>query len=249
MRHVLIGVAGLAVLLTGCSAWIGQVTGTGPPPQDYFDGADADLAGAIRARDEGRIAALIDQGADVEATGRHGMTMLEYAVQVDSLPGITALLQAGADPDRTGYGEDAALHLATGNPPLMAALLDGGADPDVENATTKQTPLNHACLALSPESFEVLVAAGADLNHQDWSGELALHTCASTNQGGIILRMLDLGVDPMAPASGGGTFQDVYFSYPPPEVLNDRAVEERRRIVSWLVDHGYPLVPAAERYR
>ncbi len=239
----------LGLVLAGCSLLTARLEGSGPTPEQYFEGADAEFAGAIRARDQAKIAELIQSGADVEATGSHGLTMLQYAVQTSSLPGIDALLAAGADPDRIGYRADSALHLATGDAPLMTALLEGGADPDVENPQTGETPLSTVCIALDPESFEVLVRAGADLNHHDLNGELALHTCARTNQGGIILRMLELGVDPQAPTSRGDTFQEIYFSYPPAEVLNDQAVEHRRQIVAWLLAHGYQIIPEAEPYR
>lgn len=238
----------LGLVVSGCSLLAGRLSGSGPLPEEYFAGADAELASAIRARQADRIAALLDAGADPEATGTHDLTMLQYAVLTSSLPGIEALLDAGADPDRIG-ASTTALHLAVGQVGLVRPLLDGGADPDVENPGTGETPVFATCLAADPESFEELAGRGADLHHLDRLGELALHTCARTNQGAIILRMLELGVDPMAPTSRGDTFQELYFNYPPPEVLNDRAREHRRQIVAWLLAHGYRIVPEAEPYR
>lgn len=238
--------AGAAVALSGCGLLFD--VGKGPRASDYFTGRAAELAGAIRSLDSARIADLIGGGADVEASGEDGMTMLQYAVEVDSLPGVEALLAAGADPDRTGYGADAALHLAAGDAELAQALIDGGADPDVRNAQTGSTPLTSVCLALDPEGFEVLAAAGADVNLVDNLGDLALHTCARTNQGAILLRMLELGADPEALGGSGASFQDYYFGYQR-KVLNDRAVAERRAVVGWLDAHGIPLVPAAGEYR
>lgn len=233
------------LLLAGCSLL--GVGGSGPLPEEYFDGADLELAGAIRARQADRIAALLDAGANAEATGTYDLTMLQYAVETNSLPGIEALLGAGADPDRIG-ASTSALYRAVGRSLLVRALLAGGADPDVPNPGTGETAVAATCLAADLESFEELVAADADLHHENLLGELALHTCARTNQGAIVLRMLELGVDPLAPTMRGDTFQEIYFGYPPAEVLNDRAREERRKIVAWLVARGYALVPEAEPY-
>ena len=239
----------LGLMLAGCSLLTARFGGGGPMPDQYFEGADAEFAGAIRARDAEKIAELILSGADVEATGSDGLTMLQYAVRTSSLPGVTALLEAGADPDRIGVGGESALHLAVADATLVSALFDGGANPNVQNPQTGETPVTTVCLAGGVDVLEILFQAGADLNHRDLLDELALHTCARTNQGALILRMLELGVDPLAPTSRGDTFQEIYFSYPPREVLSDSAVEHRRQIVAWLLAHGYRIIPEAEPYR
>ncbi len=249
MRRLLVLVTVvLGLSLAGCSLVSSRLSGSGPTPDEYFEGAAAELAGAIRSRDAERIARLIDDGADIEATGRHGLTMLQYAVKVSSLPGITALLGAGAAPDRVEDGGESALHLAVADPAMVEALLAGGADPDVQNPHTGETPVTTVCLAGEVPALDLLAQAGADLSHRDLLGELAIHTCARTNQGALILRMLELGVDPLAATKRGDTFQEIFFGYNH-DILSDRAIEQRRQIVAWLLAHGYPIVPKAERYR
>lgn len=228
----------------GCSTLLGP---SGPSPDGVFAGPALDLARAISARDDRRVSDLISGGADVEATGAQQVTMLQWAVRADYATGITLLLDAGADPDRTGLRAAAALHLAVPDVELVTALLDGGADPDVRNAVTGSAPLTEVCVQPVPESFEALVAAGADVNLVDKLGETALLSCARTNQGALILRLLELGADPTI-GPDGATFQDFYFGMNP-DILNERARDERRRIVAWLVANGYDLVPAAEQFR
>ena len=128
------------------------------------------------------------------------------------------------------------------------AELAGGADPNLQNPHTGETPVTTVCLAGDVAALDLLAQAGADLGHQDRLGELALHTCARTNQGALILRMLELGVDPLASTSRGDTFQELYFGYNH-DILSDRAIEQRHQIVAWLLAHGYPIIPQAERYR
>ena len=232
------------LLLAGCSALGGA---GGPSPDGIFSGDDLELARAISARDDSRVADLVASGADVEATGRDEITILQWAVEAHHPAAITLLLDAGADPNRTGIGADAALHRAVRAVDLVDALLAGGADPDVRNAVTGSGPLTEVCVQPVMASFDSLVAAGADVHLTDWLGETPLLTCARTNQGALILRLLELGADPTV-TSGGATFQDFYFGIDP-RVLNDRAIAERRQIVAWLVANGYPLVAAAEQFR
>lgn len=242
--RVAVAVAVLGLLTGGCSQLVG---GSGPSPDGVFTGPDLELARAISARDDRRVDELIGAGANVEATGSNEITMLQWAVQADHPAGITSLIGAGADPDRTGAQGNAALHLAVADVDLVAALLAGGADPNVRNATTGVGPLTEVCLHPALDSFEALAAAGADVNLVDELAETPILTCARTNQGALILRLLELGADPTVD-SRGATFQDFYFGYNP-EILNDRAVQERRQIVAWLLANGYELVPAAEQFR
>ncbi|WIY83482.1 hypothetical protein [Propionimicrobium sp. PCR01-08-3] len=238
------GVLLAAFVTAGCS----QLGLGGPDPADYFSGMDLDLARAVKSGDHQKIGKVLAAGADVEAQGAYDLTILQWGVMVNSAAGVTALLDAGAVPDRIGYGQDAALHMAVGNTAMTSALLEAGADP---NGVTGSAPLIDVCLVSTDEvfaSFDLLMDAGADVTQVNNLGELALHTCARTNQGGLIMQMLEGGADPTAATISGATFQDYYFGYNP-DVLNDRAIAERKQIVHWLVDHGYDLVPEAEQFR
>ena len=53
--------------------------------------------------------------------------------------------------------------------------------------------------------------------------------------------LLEAGADPLATNSGGASFQAYYFSYPPRNALNERALAERREVVAWLKAHQVPL--------
>lgn len=234
----------IGALLGACSLLTGGRSQAG----EFFSGTALELAEAIESRDESRTEELIAAGADVEATGADDITMLQWAVRTRNPQGVTSLLEAGADPDRTGYYGNAALHMAVYDIRLVEALLAAGADPDVQNPHTRLTPLTEVCLSGNPDTFEALIAAGADVSHESSNGGVPIHTCARTNRGGLILRMLELGADPTAATSAGTTFQEYYFGYDV-EVLNDRSLDERRQIVAWLEANGYELVPEAEQFR
>lgn len=240
--------------LTGCGSGSDPATITTTSDRDageageWFSGADLDLAQAVESDSADQIATLVAAGADVQATGTDGMTMLQFAVRQERSDATAALLAAGADPNRTGYRGGTALESAVEQPDLVTVLLKAGADPDVPNAVTGMTVLAQSCLAATPGSFDLLLQAGADVTIANNNGDSALHTCARTNQGAEVLRLLERGADPEARTSTGATFQDYYFAFNP-EVLNPQAVNERRQIVRWLLVNGHPLVPAAEQFR
>ena len=88
------------------------------------------------------IAALLDGGADPNATNHEGETVLLSLLEWTSSPeGVALLLAAGADPNLRSnlslMGTDSVtpLHFAVvGKPPqVIAALLDAGADVEAQN--------------------------------------------------------------------------------------------------------------------
>jgi ankyrin repeat protein len=245
MRTVVrsVGVALAVLVVVGCDA-----LAPAPDPEEYFtDAVDLGLAVAVADGDAGLIADLVASGADPEARGTEDITMLQWAVHARSLDGLTALLDAGADPDLTGYRGEAALHRAAQNRNgglFLTALLERGADVDVRSAHTGSTALIYTCQHAWPENLDVLMAADADVTVTDTLGDSALHFCARTNQGAMLRRLLEAGADPTVVNSRGDTFQDHYFSYNR-DILSERALEEREAVVDWLKAHGVPVVPGA----
>jgi len=79
-----------------------------------FGGPDTALGRSSAAGDVAAMTALLDQGADPNATGAHGMTPLASAARAGRLDAIELLLARGADPHR-GCG-------VNGWTPLLHAL-------------------------------------------------------------------------------------------------------------------------------
>ncbi len=80
----------------------------------FFGGPDTPLGRAASAGDTGTMTALLDQGADPNAPGAHGITPLATAARTGRLEAIELLLAHGADPHK-GSG-------VNGWTPLLHAL-------------------------------------------------------------------------------------------------------------------------------
>ena len=91
-----------------------------------------------------RVKAIIASGADVNAKGEQGITLLMVAAAFSDNPEIvSALLNAGADVNTRVYGGSTILMQAvihSENPEIIRTLLDAGADvnaKDQEGFTAK----------------------------------------------------------------------------------------------------------------
>lgn len=206
----------------------------------------APLADAVRRGDAPEIRRQLER-VPADSVGSDGETLLMAAIRAGQVDSVEALLQGGANPNRTNARGDTVVHLAAfeGKPDVLAAVLENGGDVDAKNAQTGATALMQALRSRDGKQYEVLLDAGADPNLADNNGDAPLHVAARTNHGGAILRLLEKGAMPEAKNSRGATFQEYYFGYRR-EVLNERAKAERREIVAWLKQHNVPLQAQVE---
>jgi uncharacterized protein len=150
-------------------------------PEDFFEGAQLNLARAIRAaniEDVRRLSKL----ADLNATAKRGITVLFFAMQEamterpENLKIFSELVKLGADPlleNAEAGGSVAALSARNSNPKLVEALLDGGMS--VNAMATKYTPLIfRAATEHTFDTLKLLVSRGADVNAKDSLGQTAL---------------------------------------------------------------------------
>src|SRR5437773_8217657 len=95
-----------------------------------FAQSSAPLADAAEKKDRAKIAALLKQGADVNAPQVDGMTALHWAVYHDDLQAATLLLKAGANAKAANRYDVTPLSLActNGNTEIVELLLKAGAD-------------------------------------------------------------------------------------------------------------------------
>src|SRR5262249_20345861 len=94
----------ILTLLAGCSAaprpdapLAGPVEGPAEGKDRTSARSDAPLAGAAEKNDRAKIAALLEEGSDVNAAQPDGMTALHWAAHHDDLASATLLIKAGAE--------------------------------------------------------------------------------------------------------------------------------------------------------
>lgn len=199
------------------------------------------IADAVRRGDGAEIRRQLES-VDVDAPGSDGSTLLFEAIRRRRVESVETLMAAGADPNRRDARGDTPMHAAafSGDPGLLRAVIAGGGDVDARATGTGVTPLVPALRSPSREQYKVLLEAGADPGVADRNGGTPLHTAASTNNGQAILDLLASGASPLARDATGASFQTYYFNYDR-ALLNDRARDERRRVVAWLKANGIPL--------
>lgn len=211
-------------------------------PNDAFTNPDvAPLAQAVRTGDAAEIRRQLER-VQADTPGSHGESLLIEAIRADQPDSVEALLQGGADPNRTSPRGDNAVHAAafSSNPELLRLVLAHGGDPDARNAKTGETALMKALLSPNATQYTVLLDAGADPNLADANGGTPLLVAARTNAGAAILRLLEKGASPLAKDSKGASFQSYYFNYQR-ALLNQDALAQRRKVVAWLKANDVPL--------
>lgn len=249
LRTVRVVLVGLVVAMLGSCAQFGG--GSGRDPAEFFPEDDARaLAAAVLSEDAGLIANLVGGSTSPNAQGDGGLTMLQWAVWNDKPQAVSALLEAGADPNQIGEGGNSALHTAafSGNTEHLVTLLAAGGDPDIQGEVTGSTPLDTAMLNSNEEPVRILLEAGANPDVLDKNRDGPMHTAARTNKGWAILLMLQHGADPAGQNLRDRSWQDFYWGYNP-DLLNDRARDERRALIEWLDEHGYDVHPGADQFR
>src|SRR5690554_132135 len=202
----------------------------------------APLADAVARGDAAEIRRQLEAGADPGVPGSDGASLLAWAIDRGLGDSVRALLEGGADPNRPDADGRTPVHAAAfaDDPELLRAVLGHGGDANVRNPVTGATPLAAALLNRNPEPARILLEAGADPDLADLNQDAPLHVAARTNKGAAILLLLEHGASPLAVNSGGASFQRHYFGFRR-ELLNERALAERRQVAEWLRAHGIPL--------
>jgi len=145
----------------------------GPPAQISIH--EAAQSGSME-----RIAALLKQGAAINAKDAKGMTPLLLAISGKHPEVARFLIDAGADvntPNRQGLSPLLAA-VGSGDAETVRLLLGKGANVNAKHARTGYTALHWAIMMDSEKLTKLLLAAGADVRAKGNSGETVLDVAA-----------------------------------------------------------------------
>lgn len=141
--------------------------------------------------------ALIEQGADVNATSDDGSTALLWAAHRDDRVLVERLLKAHADAKSANrYGATPMSEAAAyGDPAVIELLLKAGADPDSANADG-QTALMVVAHTSNVKAAELLLRHGGHVDATEkLRGQTALHFAAAESQPQMVQELLSHGAD------------------------------------------------------
>lgn len=200
------------------------------------------VADAIEADDASRVSSLVKSGANVNAVGAEGRSLLEFAIWKDKPKAAAALIDAGADLTHADNRGALAIHYAAQadeGESTLDLLIAKKVDINVLNAKTGDSPLMVAVLSGQGTQIHALIKAGANLNVAEPLGDTALMIAAQTDSSEV-LELLNAGADPLAKNKRGDTFQR-YLNLQPAKTLSPDAARERAAINQWLEAHKIPV--------
>jgi ankyrin repeat protein len=157
----------------------------------------------------------LDQGGDADRRDIKGRTLLQIATHWNRREEVEVLLRRGADPNLCGPPLACPVFLAAqGDTEILRALVAAGADVNVLETRFRHSALGwvaeirpavteHLIKArryIGPvpdalESARILIAAGADVNHVNSSGESPLRTAMRLNNLDMAMLLLESGAD------------------------------------------------------
>lgn len=167
------------------------------------EGKPPALHKAILRRDIEEVKSLVNQGADLAAKDKIGLTPLHLAAYTGPYEVVKFLIAKGADVAARDDDGSTPLHRACdrGRKDVADLLIEKGAD---VNLRTKLglTPLSHAVDSGNIGLVKLLITKGADANTRDGEGIPVLHTAAGRCYKDMVELLIANGADVNASFNG-----------------------------------------------
>ena len=196
----------------GCRPYVladgGRLVSTMKPGEFSADPRQRRLASAVEDGDDVAIAAALAEGADVNCSGTAGFRLLFWAMARGNAKGFETLLKHGARldadyrepeylPDRSYRETVLERAIAFPDATFLEAALRQGLDPNHEpHPEDGRTLLFIAGYKRSLPAIKALLAAGAEINHQEASGYTPLMEAMMGCNYNAAWLLLQRGADP-----------------------------------------------------
>lgn len=179
-------------------------TGLGHP-RDYFSDPDEiALALAVETGNLEEIELLASQGVNLNATGKDEQTPLHWAMLARNKASFESLLKHGANPNQqnstTGESIISLAACEEEDSGWLRMVLAHGGDPNLANPTDDylqggKTPIFAAIHSRSKQNLDMLIDAGADINHASSFGTTPAMYAAGLNWFDSVYYLLKAGAD------------------------------------------------------
>jgi len=173
------------VLIVAVLCWAGQAQGQVAPSATELSTYDG-LHAAAHEGDMARINSLISSGADLRQTDGRGRTALHVAAFASHDKVVTALADAGADPNRLQNDKYDIITIAAvaNDADMVRTAINAGGSAKNITSIYGGTALIAAAHLGNWESVQVLIEAGAPLDHVNNLGWTALIEAVVLGDGG-----------------------------------------------------------------
>lgn len=150
---------------------------------------------------------LIEQGANVNATGLPGLTPLVNASRSGHEAIVKLLIEHGAGVNTTGFGRKTPLSeaLANGHEAIVKLLIEQGADFNTDNGHHGQTLLSQASRIGSEATVKLLIEHGASVDTTGFAGLTPLLEALAGGHEAIVKLLIAQGADIQAYDENGRT--------------------------------------------
>lgn len=239
-RVFFVGLLAQALMLTACHATGDNLSSM--KAKDHFSNpSQIGLAEAAARGNTRKIDELLKGGADINARGKDNMTPLLWAMLKTNKPGFRHLLERGADPNvqtPSGYYVMSIAAFADDLEYLDLVLTHGG-DPNLVDSKEGSTPIFESIGSLKLANVRRMIAAKANLEFRDPSGESPVVRAAILNQFEMVFYLLQAGADPTIKDKARGTLAHYVTDYPiDPKSEGNRW---RLKVIELLRAKGIPI--------
>jgi ankyrin repeat protein len=200
---------------------------------------------------------LVAAGVDVNTQGKEGMTPLLYALWAKNETGFRRLLEQGANPNIDCMDGESVTHLAAAaanSSEWLRLVIKHKGDVDLVNpkglteSSRRRTPLYYAIETRNAENLKLLLAAGANPNHQDAGGDTPAMDAGSRNFWEGVEILLEAGADWKLKDAYGNDLATMCFRRKPADDKDfERDLRARRNVIAFLRKKGVDLEAVKKR--
>lgn len=157
------------------------------------------------------ISTLVHNGVDPNSRGINNLTPLFWALREQNKKGFVRLLEVGAVSNIVFDDGRTLIHWATlvKDSFYLAKILEYGGDPNVIDERMRRTPIFEAVAPSGKHNLDLLIKAGANINHQDKSGYTVLIRAAILNQYDVVYKLLQAGANYQLESNNGISLANV----------------------------------------